>query len=194
MSDIQNNDKINISEECKFAVTRATHLEVQDGPDEVLAMKFNNQTISVIVCDLEVVSLFLGLGLKYQGHFDPAVIFEFFSVPITNLQALLLAGFFEGLDDSEKRDLESYEDWLASTFDSRFNAGYKALKAQMDGHGFEMPESLVSNHDNAEITRAELAKVVSYLDQMDAPLNQIMLNREDFESDIIFGIILESED
>ena len=164
-----------------FMLTSTAHFETEDSSEKTLALTDGDSNLLMdTTCDPDAVACFL--GFTREGHFTPGVIFEFFSVPITDVQAALLASFFIGWEDTELTIEELYSDWMECTFDSRFAAGYEALESIMGERGFEIPPTLKTLNEDSAAAQSALDKITVMMGRIDGPLNQALEERQDLEN------------
>ncbi|PXA03890.1 hypothetical protein DDZ13_09630 [Coraliomargarita sinensis] len=132
-------------------------------------------------CDPDVVACFL--GLMPEGHFTSGFIFELFSVPISDVQAVLLIGLFFDLKQAEAIPIALFHNWMSSSFEKRFAAGYEALAAIMDEwDDHEMPPSLKKLYSDTTKVQSALNQATKLMQRIDGPLNKALEQQQDLES------------
>lgn len=181
MKQTNHNLNQNIELDFNFRITSAGHLETDHSPEQTLVITDKHSNLMMgTACDPDAVASFL--GLEFEGHFTPSVIFEFFSVPLTDLQAVLLVSLFVGLERTGLTTDELYNEWADCSFDSRFAVGYGALEVIMDEWGFEMPPTLKNLNEDSAAVQSALETITSMMKQIDGPLNKALEARPDLEN------------
>ena len=178
----------------KFAISLVKRTLGQNDGIETLAMTYAGQIIFLARCNPQYIAEHLGKSFGPKSRFRPSETYQTYRLSISDLEAILLAGFASALCSPDQTFNNEYHEWLTADFEYRLRVGYETLKDSMESIGLEIPDSVPLQLGNAADAHAESTHIESTVNRMNAHLRKILSHYEDFEHNSGLGVRLIQED